>query len=468
MLYGIFKPLVSIALHAYFKRIDIIGAQRLEEEGVIFVCNHPSALIDPILIACSSVKPIYFLAGAEWFGQGLKSWVLQHEFNMIPVYRPWIANGKENGTEKGKENGTAGNKEMFSASNRSLAQGKRIIIFPEASSKTVPWIRDIKTGAARIKLGADAHIGPGKSIKLIPIGLNYTNANRFQTNVLIHVGQPVDFSDIVSNQSIGEKEKVQMMTDRIHSRMSDLVYYPESMDNYQFIKDAKRILTNVLKAEMGIANGDNEGEFNVRKRIVNEIIQLSKEKPEEVSVLSKRLRAYLSGYETLGFRKYNPFEEKPVNLLLKSLGLLVGFPLFLIGTIYNYPPFALTKWVYKKFFLAKVSGPYREGQINSAFAGTLGLMAGLVIFLIWYVLFLIIASIFLPILLSIGLTMVLGYVSFRFSMIYYKWVVQVSKYLRWKRLQRKHADVIDDILKERQELIKALLNLRQWLISVQN
>lgn len=452
MLYNLFKPLVIISLRAYFKRIDVIGANRLEEDSTIYVCNHPSALFDPIVVASTTKRPIYFLAGAEWFGKGMQSWLFQNQFNMIPVYRPWLA--------KGKEKEQSSNEEMFSASYRSLEEGKRIIIFPEASSKTVPWIRDIKTGAARIKMGADKHIGRENAVKLIPIGLNYSNTHRFQTNVLINVGEAVDFSDIIADSTLDEKEQVRQMTARIHDRMSDLVYYPEDAENFQFIKDVKRVLTDVLMAELGIAEGDVEGEFKIRKRIVNEIIQLSHEKPTEVSAIAKRLRNYLDDYQTLGFRKYNPFEEKPTNLFMKVLGIVFGFPLFVTGTIFNLLPFLLTNWAYRKYFLSKVTGEHKDGQLNSAFAGSLGFMAGFVIFLVWYILLLILGSVLTSFWIALAFTMGLGYISGRFAMLYYKWVIQAGKYMNWKSLEKKHANVIEDILKERQSIISELLRMR--------
>ena len=186
MLYALLKPIIQISLRAYFKRIEVIGAENLEHGATLFVCNHPSALFDPIMVASNTKRPIHFLAGAEWFGSGIQKWFFQNQFKMIPVFRPWLAEGKE----KAKAN----NDEMFSACYTSLSKGNRIIIFPEASSVTVPWIRSIKTGAARIKLGADA--ASGQNIKIVPIGLNYTNSHRFQTSVIVNVGEPIDFTEI--------------------------------------------------------------------------------------------------------------------------------------------------------------------------------------------------------------------------------------------------------------------------------
>ena len=61
---------------------------------------------------------------------------------------------------------------------------------------------------------------------------------------------------------------------------------------------------------------------------------------------------------------------------------------------------------------------------------------------------------------ALAFTMGLGYISGRFAMLYYKWVIQAGKYMNWKSLEKKHANVIEDILKERQSIISELLRMR--------
>jgi glycerol-3-phosphate O-acyltransferase / dihydroxyacetone phosphate acyltransferase len=448
MLYSLFKPLIVLSLRAFFKRIDVIGAENLEHESTLFVCNHPSALFDPIMVASTAKKPIFFLAGAEWFGKGFKAKLFKNQLNMIPVYRPWLA--------KGSEAEPVSNEDMFRACFDSLAQGKRIIIFPEASSKTVPWIRDIKTGAARIKLGADAKNG-ANSTKVIPIGLNYSNPNRFQTSVLINVGNPIDFSDITERKNLDERELVVQMTERIHEQMSALVYYPEDAENFEFIKDVKKLLSEVLLEELGIAGGDAAKEFEIRKSIVNRISSIVAENKQETNALAKRLRAYISSFEELGFRRYNPFEESPLEFILKSLGLIVGLPFFLLGSVYNLLPFLLATSFYRKFLSPKVSGEHKDGQINSAFAGSLGFAMGLVVYLIWYVALLVLVSSFVPFWVSLTITMVMGYLSGRFAMLYYKWSVQCAKFIRWHWINWRNPTRIEALLRERGILIQELL-----------
>jgi glycerol-3-phosphate O-acyltransferase / dihydroxyacetone phosphate acyltransferase len=450
MLYALLKPIIQISLRAYFKRIEVIGAENLEHGATLFVCNHPSALFDPIMVASNTKRPIHFLAGAEWFGSGIQKWFFQNQFKMIPVFRPWLAEGKE----KAKEN----NDEMFSACYASLSRGNRIIIFPEASSVTVPWIRSIKTGAARIKLGADA--ASGQDIKIVPIGLNYTNSHRFQTSVIVNVGDPIDFIEIQNQKFEDEKERVRAMTDLIYERMSELVYYPEDSQHFDFIKDLKKLMVGVLDKELGIADGNAAKQFKIRKKIVNEIEEIGVQNPQELKSISERLRAYIVEYQALGFRKYNPFEERTVNIIAKVFALIVGAPLFILGAIYNGFPFLFTQRIYLKYFLPRVTKMDAEGQLNSAFAGSLGFSVGLAIYLLWYIILWVLASLLMPAWISFLMTIALGYVSGRFAMIYYKWLIQAKKYFTWNMMAKRDVTAIESLLKEREQIIQSLLELR--------
>jgi 1-acyl-sn-glycerol-3-phosphate acyltransferase len=114
----------------------------LELEGpIIYVSNHPNAALDPLLLATHQRPRLYYLAAAEWFGNGFKNYVFRKHFNMIPVARPWLKLG-----------GEASNDDVFEQCYHALAKGKRIVIYPEGTSVTVAHIRELKTGTARIIL----------------------------------------------------------------------------------------------------------------------------------------------------------------------------------------------------------------------------------------------------------------------------------------------------------------------------
>ena len=91
MLYRIFKWLFYLSVKGYFRSSYLEGKENIPESGpVIFVANHTSAFMDPILLGVHIRRPIYFLARGEAFKSKLAS-IFFNWLHMIPIYRPEIS-----------------------------------------------------------------------------------------------------------------------------------------------------------------------------------------------------------------------------------------------------------------------------------------------------------------------------------------------------------------------------------------
>ncbi|MEQ9187663.1 MAG: 1-acyl-sn-glycerol-3-phosphate acyltransferase [Cryomorphaceae bacterium] len=449
MIYRILKPLVTVSLQAYFKRISVQGRRNLDHKHLLLVSNHPSAMFDPLLVAVTSKKQLHFIAGVEWFGSGLKKWLFTEHFNMIPVYRPWLKTGENQD-----------NSDMFRACYDSLAAGHSIIIYPEAESITVPWIRELKTGAARIKMGADVHFqeqGIEEDVKVVPIGLNYSNPHRFQSGLLINVGEPIDFSGI--DRSGDPKEVARAMTDRIKSGMQDQVLHIEEEGQYPLIKATMKLLTDAVMAELGLEKEDHSLAFAVKKEIIRRVEQLKKEDPTSIASLEERIMAYVDRFEALGFRRFNPFDAKGHVKLLLVVGAVIGAPFFALSMVINGLPFIAARAAFMKLLLSKVTKAHKQGEINPAFAGSLAFSTGLVIFLLWYIGLAILSSWVMPWWLGWPVSWVIGYQSGRFALIYVKWLGRLRRLKQWKAFQGENRDEADALLQERSELLKLLMRI---------
>lgn len=145
MLYKTLKLLFYLTTRAYYRSITIAGKNNLpnKDTPVLFVANHPSAFMDPILLGALVKRSLYFLARGDVF----KNKMVQPIFNqlqMIPVYKADMSPGQMHKNESSFEN-------CF----EHLGQNNSLLIFPEGLSKTERRLRPIKTGTARIALGAE-------------------------------------------------------------------------------------------------------------------------------------------------------------------------------------------------------------------------------------------------------------------------------------------------------------------------
>src|SRR5229473_1313635 len=155
------RALFGLVLRIFFRRIEISGLAHVPSDGpVIFVLNHPSGLIDPAFLLCLAPRRVAFLAKAPLFRMPVIA-MLCRAFEAIPVHRRQDAGADP-----------VANRQTFETARAVLASGGAIALFPEGASHSEPRLRPLKTGAARIALGAAAGL-TGPPIQIVPAGLYY-------------------------------------------------------------------------------------------------------------------------------------------------------------------------------------------------------------------------------------------------------------------------------------------------------
>src|SRR6266536_681427 len=145
MIRRIIRGILRIALRVYFRRIEVAGLENVPRDSpVIFVLNHPNGLIDPTFLLCLAPRRVSFLAKAPLFHMPVIG-AIARAFEAIPVHRR-----QDTGADLAK------NAETFDAARAVLVRGGTIAVFPEGTSHSDPKLRPLKTGTARIALGAAA------------------------------------------------------------------------------------------------------------------------------------------------------------------------------------------------------------------------------------------------------------------------------------------------------------------------
>ena len=199
------RVLLGFLLRVFFRRVEIDGLFRVPATGPVLFCpNHPNALVDPVLLLATAPRPVSFLAKAPLFRMPVIGWFAR-TLESIPVYRRQDGSGD-----------TSRNAEMFAAARRVLEGGGSIAIFPEGTSHSDPGLRPLKTGAARIALGA----GTREPVRIVPVALIYSAKTTFRSTALVCFGEPIGVPPITHTDGAEPAaEPVQVLTDRIAEGM---------------------------------------------------------------------------------------------------------------------------------------------------------------------------------------------------------------------------------------------------------
>lgn len=171
---------------------------------VLLVGNHPNSLLDPAFLAWAAERPVRFLAKAPLFTDARVGWLVRAS-GSIPVYR-----------HRDDPALMERNAESFRAVHEALAGGSAVALFPEGTSHSEPGLVPIKTGAARIALGALATVG--RPFPIVPVGLVFRAKDRFRSQAHVVVGAAIAWDDL-AGRTDAEQDAVRELTERIERGM---------------------------------------------------------------------------------------------------------------------------------------------------------------------------------------------------------------------------------------------------------
>jgi glycerol-3-phosphate O-acyltransferase/dihydroxyacetone phosphate acyltransferase len=171
----------AVAVRVYY-RASRSGRPVPASGPVLMVGNHPNSLLDPAFVAWAAQRPVRFLAKEPLFRDPFVGWLVRGS-GSLPVYR-----------EQDHPGQTARNADTFRAVHAALGGGAVVAIFPEGISHSLPSLAPLKTGAARLALGAAP--AAGGAFPIIPVGLVFRAKDTFRSEAHVVVGAPIAWDDL--------------------------------------------------------------------------------------------------------------------------------------------------------------------------------------------------------------------------------------------------------------------------------
>ena len=185
---GVPRRLVRTLANLVYRDIDVhLPIEPIPDGPVLAVSNHFGGLSDGVLLIDSLPRmPRVVARDVIWRVPVVGS--LASAIGMIPVHR--AADGTR-----------ASNDETFASAYEALGSGDLVLIFPEGVTQDVPYMAQVRTGAARIVLGARESGVAG--IHVLPIGLHYEDKAGFRSRALVNVGAPIALDEWVDSHPGG-------------------------------------------------------------------------------------------------------------------------------------------------------------------------------------------------------------------------------------------------------------------------
>ncbi len=234
--------LARILIRIFFRHVHVESGERLESgRPTVLVANHRNGLVDGLLLMAALGRYPRFLGKATLF--------------RIPVLWPFLKLGGVVPIHRAQDGvSTARNTGAFAVSNRLLAPGGMVAVFPEGISHDEPGLQPLRTGAARIALGAAA--AGLDHVETVAVGLIYDAKQRFRSRALVRVGVPEPVSRWMDEYRVDDHVAVRSLTDDLTARLRRLVPDYSSWAEADALADIAEIVARqetTLPREVGLA-----------------------------------------------------------------------------------------------------------------------------------------------------------------------------------------------------------------------
>ena len=324
MIRSILERAICLLVRVFFRRLEVSGREQVPRTGpVLFVLNHPNALVDPVVLLCRAGRPVSFLAKEPLFRTPIIS-IFVRALDSIPVYR------------RMDQADTSRNRTTFDAARSLLAAGGSLAVFPEGTSHSDPRLKPFRTGAARIALATATTAG----LPVVPAGLFYTAKTRFRSSALLCFGPAIVVRPVPpAPDGDPPARAVRDLTRQMESALGDLTVQADQHEALRLVESAERIFRSAAPDR----DRDLMDRLQLRRRLLAGYARLREEAPDRVAAIQGRIVRYQAALEeaelnpellpTSGYRSWTV-----LRITIRALAaLLVLLPAAIAGVALHLP-----------------------------------------------------------------------------------------------------------------------------------
>jgi 1-acyl-sn-glycerol-3-phosphate acyltransferase len=456
-LYRILRYLLRLLVHLYFLRVDSSNQDKVPTTGpLILAANHPSSILDSVLLTTELFRPVNYLAKSELFRSPLLAKIYTL-LGAIPIQRGQGENAK---------------RQAFEQVYLRLEEGRCVGIFPEGRNSPHLQLANLRSGTARMALEIEARNQYQLGLVVVPVGINFQNRELFMSSVLLRFGEPVRVANFAELHRRDPEEAILQLTRHLEQKLRQEANHIEDLRLGQLIEDLGGVYQQAINNRplnetpptgrwqqlkswfLGwirprqLTPEDLKELFEGRSQLNQALSRASLLEPELVDDLNQRVTRYKDHLRQLNLRDAldqnfsQPFMEKLLRLRMTLYAISMA-PFALYGLLHNFFPWLIARFLGKRF--------HDEALRTFAYFGV-----GVVAFMGTYLLF--------------------GFWLWRFtdrnltgSLIYLATLPPtglIALHYRGRITQYRHKILVRTFLRKRENLMQKLENERQTIIHL--
>lgn len=368
MVWHIIRYWITFLLPTFYKRIQGKNVHYLNVKGpVIIAMNHPNAFTDPIAItAVSYPLRVKYMARGDVFKPGIVSFLLER-IGIVPIFR--ARDGGKEGLKK--------NDEAYRRVNRLLAKNAKIIVFAEGLCIQERRLRPLKKGVSRMVFGAYESLN-NQDLIVVPVGVNYSKPDKFRSTIFFNVGEPIKVKDFIDEYRVNSARANTRFLQVLEPKMKELITHVNNEQNDEVVFQIEEMCKKAMVKEQGLNDKNLQHDQIVLQQIVDLVNNANQNLLDEFKL---KARSYLKKVRSHKLRDWliDSKQNKNVNflnLVLRTVLLLAGFPVYAIGMVGNFPPLIITHKMAR--------GSIKNREFYSSIALGIGMVIFLINYLAWF------------------------------------------------------------------------------------
>lgn len=433
MLFRLLKYILPpFTFRVFFRRIFYSNLIKVPlEKPLMFVGNHQNSFMDGILVGSWLPQPINFTMRADMFRKPFARFCLR-ELNVSPVYR----------IEEGLEN-VHKNIETFSGIYEILKKNGNMIMFSEGLCVQEKRLQKLRKGTARLAFGAEEKFG--LDVNIVPVGINYTYPAKFRKEVMINFSGPFSIRELKDIYRENPARALLAFNQKCDESLRKEVIIIEDPANDWIAEQLLKMGRHNMILPFFQWRFDTDDRRLMEKGVADRINSMAKASPDKLALLNKKVKDYTDRLGSARLSDEN-FARRLNYGWLRYFAVVAGAPIFLAGYIANLLPFIVPKYVCDKL----IHDPRHYSSVYVS--------SGTVLYLIYFPVVLILATIFLGwtgLLLSL-LVPVLGYLVLYYQEIFRERMESLRHFI--KSVTDK--DLVRSLSSERREIWDMLDEVR--------
>lgn len=340
--YILLKVVYTYSLRLFFKRVKLINAPKTYFGRTIYVSNHASSFMDPLVIGGFRRSIVFFMTRSDIFTKFSNPFL--RSAHMLPIYR------QQDGVDTKDEN-----QRVFEECAKIISSGRNLLVFGEGFTDDVfiRRLKPVKKGAVRIGFLTLEKMNWKKKVFLAAVGCNYTDPGKMRSEILISNSNKICLNDYKEEYYSNPNKTITDLTKRIEELLQNEITHVSDLTLTDFHEEVMILTRKGMNMENHDSKLSLENRWNYSRKLASWLNQLSEGQKVQITSIKERLDSYFRELKKRNVIDTDIWELQEYGSTQKSkliFLLILLFPFVPLGLIHCALPYVLVKRFVEKSF----------------------------------------------------------------------------------------------------------------------